>query len=709
MLDFTKILHLKNAYLVLLLLMSGCCVKAKDVVDFENSALVTVSINDAEHKLPAGITVIQACELVGVEIPRFCYHDRLEIAGNCRMCLVEIQPGPPKPQASCAINIAEGMKVKTNTAMVKKAREGVMEFLLANHPLDCPVCDQGGECDLQDQAFVYGKGDSRFDEKKRAVKDKDFGPLVKTEMTRCIHCTRCVRFVEDVAGTSEIGGFGRGNDMEISTYIDSAITSELSGNIIDLCPVGALTSKPYAFKARPWELKKTNSIDVMDAVGSAIRIDSKGNEVLRITPRINEEINEEWISDKTRFACDGLSVQRIDRCYARDASNKLKATDWDMAIDAVVQKLKFCKPDEIAFIAGKFTDLETIKAAKNLCDSFGVKSYDFRQSPLNINTSDRKNYLFNTTIGGLESATTLLIVNSNPRIEAPIINARIRKAVTKFGLKVAYIGVKPVSFGGENFDLNYKYDYISEDKAVLNDILNGTHPYAKVLEGSKYPALILGEDALSGVDGIDIHNICLEIAKKYMNKNENGSSWNGFNMLHKWASNVGALDFGFICNEGVDGILKGVESGRIKFVYLLGADEIEVSRLNGAFVVYHGTHGDVSAGIANVVLPAATYTEKVATFVNVEGVYQHTSQAIPYCGDGVPEVVAISKIIESLKLKTRDNLTQKPSYAPVDTDVKLLSGKFVAIKQNFYMTDFISRNSKTMAKCTEQILRGKLA
>ncbi|HCR86482.1 MAG TPA: NADH-quinone oxidoreductase subunit G, partial [Alphaproteobacteria bacterium] len=441
------------------------------------------TVNGKEIEFEKGMTALQVAELAGEEIPRFCYHERLKIAGNCRMCLVEIQPGPPKPAASCAMPAAEGMKIITNSPMVKKAREGVMEFLLMNHPLDCPICDQAGECDLQDQSVAYGRGKSRFDEHKRAVKDKYMGPIVKTQMTRCIHCTRCVRFMEEIAGVPELGATSRGEHMEVGTYIEKGLSSELSGNIIDLCPVGALTSKPYAYKARPWELKKTETIDVLDAVGSNIRIDSRGNEVLRILPSVNEEINEEWISDKTRYGYEGLKNQRLDKPYiSRDG--KLVEASWNEAIHEVAVVLKKVRPEKVAAIAGDLVDVEGIYALKKLLDELNIKNYDCRQDGAMYDPLNRASYIFNTSIAGIEQADLVLIIGSNPRYEAPLVNARIRKVVVAKNLPVALIGTQ--------VDLTYKYEFLGQDSGLIEDILNEKHPFSEKLKAAKNPIIIVG-------------------------------------------------------------------------------------------------------------------------------------------------------------------------------------------------------------------------
>jgi NADH-quinone oxidoreductase subunit G len=671
-----------------------------------------LTVNGNEIEFDKGMTVLQACEIAGEEIPRFCYHERLKIAGNCRMCLVQVEGGPPKPAASCAMPAAEGMKVHTNTPMVKKAREGVMEFLLMNHPLDCPICDQGGECDLQDQAMAYGAGKSRYNEEKRAVKDKYMGPLVETHMTRCIQCTRCVRFLDDVAGISELGAVGRGEHMEITTYVEKSLTSELSGNIIDLCPVGALTSKPYAFKSRPWELRKTETIDVLDAVGSNIRVDARGLEVLRILPRLNEDINEEWISDKTRFAYDGLKLQRLDRPYVRK-DGRLEQVSWSEAYKVIATKFKDINPDSIAAIAGDMVACETMFIMKNLLEKLGVRNIDCRQDGMKIDNSARVSYLFNTTIAGIEQADVCLLVGTNPRYEAPIINARIRKASLK-KLKVASIG--------EDCDFTYKVESLGNDVEILEQILSGKHPYSKKLESASNPMIIIGSGALAREDGEHILYLANEICNKYVLVKE---GWNGYNVLHRAASRVGGLDVGFVPAKGgcdTEAILKRTESGEIKLVYLLGADEINMSRLGKAFVIYQGHHGDAGAHRADVVLPGVAYTEKDVTFVNTEGRVQHTTAAVSPKGDAKLDWIIVSELANALRKNlefnsiesVREAMGKAVPHLAFDgiTPAKwenfgkkgsLSSQPLVNPVKNFYMTDPISRASKIMAECTSVI------
>jgi NADH-quinone oxidoreductase subunit G len=677
-----------------------------------------LTIDGQEIEVEAGTVIIQAAERLGIEIPRFCYHERLAIAGNCRMCLVEVAPGPAKPQASCALPCADGMVVKTNSPMVKKAREGVMEFLLINHPLDCPICDQGGECDLQDQAMAYGSGISRYNEHKRSVEDKYMGPLIKTQMTRCIHCTRCIRFATEIAGVPELGAFGRGEHMEVGTYVEKTLTSELSGNIVDLCPVGALTSKPYAFVARPWELVKTETIDALDAVGSNIRVDSRGEAVLRVLPRVNEDINEEWISDKTRHACDGLRVQRLDRPYIRGNDGKLHEASWDQAFAAIAAQVKNLQPSEMAALSGNLACAESVMALKDLLDSMGVASRDCRQEGAMLDVSQRGHYLFNTTIAGLEQADVIVLIGANPRREAALVNARIRKRFLSGGLTVYNIG--------NDLDLTYPVNSLGADPRVLTDIGLGAHPLANILAGAKNPVIIIGAAALARADGQAIFAQAKFIAEKYGVIKD---GWNGFNILHHAAARVGALDLGFVPVAGgrnIAEIFAACESGEVKFVYLLGADEFDMGLLGDAFVVYQGHHGDDGAHRANVILPSATYTEKEATYVNMEGRVQRTKRAIFPPGQAKEDWAIIRALSAALgKTLPYSDISQlrarmeqvAPHFAqlnmvkpaiwqqiPISSGNFAIEGKpFDEFINNFYMTDPISRASRTMAECTKVI------
>jgi len=586
-------------------------------------------INNQEHEVPDGITLIQACELAGIEIPRFCYHERLSIAGNCRMCLVEIA-GMPKPVASCAMSVNDlrpgrdgtPPTIITDSETVKKAREGVLEFLLINHPLDCPICDQGGECDLQDQTMAYGFDAGRFQDNKRAVEDKYLGPLIKTSMTRCIHCTRCVRFMTEVAGVEELGAIGRGEDMEITTYLEHGMRSNLSGNVVDLCPVGALTSKPYAFVARPWELTKTPSIDVMDALGSAIAVDARGREVLRILPRINDAINEEWISDKARHVWDGLRTQRLDRPYVR-RDGKLTLATWDEAFGVIADKLKGLDGSKFAAIAGDLAAAEEMFALKQFAEQLGSPNIDCRQDGAALDpTLGRATYLFNTTIGGIDDADAVLLIGTDPRTEAPLLNARIRRRwrQTQEHLPIGLIGAEA--------DLTYGADYLGAGPETLAKIADGSHPFLKRLDGVERPMVIVGQAALARPDGAAVLALAAKAALK-MGAVKPG--WNGFNVLHAAAARVAGLDLGFVPGKGgrdVEAIIEAAGKGDVEIVYLLGADEIDMERLGNAFVIYQGSHGDRGAHRADVILPGAAYTEKDGTYVNTEGRAQMTARAI---------------------------------------------------------------------------------
>lgn len=672
--------------------------------------MAKLTIDGKEVEVEDGMTVLQACEQVGIEIPRFCYHERLSVAGNCRMCLVEMERAP-KPVASCAQPVGDGMVVRTNTPAVQKMRQGVMEFLLINHPLDCPICDQGGECDLQDQAVAYGCGESRYSEDKRAVKDKYLGPLVSTEMTRCIHCTRCVRFAQEIAGVPEMGATGRGEHTEVGTYVEKALSSELSGNMIDLCPVGALTSKPYAFNARPWELKKTESIDVMDGIGSNIRVDARGREVMRIMPRLNEDVNEEWLSDKGRFACDGLTAQRLDTPYVR-VDGKLQAVSWDEAFAAIAEKVKGCKPKEIAAIAGDQADCESMTVLKDLMENLGVPNLDCRQDGAALDPTCRAGYLFNTTIAGIEDADAVLLIGTNPRIEAPVLNARIRKRYLMGSFSAASVG--------PDVDLTYACDNLGDGADVLAAIASGKHAFSKVLKKAKKPMVIVGQGALARADGSAILSAARTIAETF---GMVGDDWNGFNVLHTAAARVGGLDLGFVPGKGgkdVAGILDGAQSGGIKVVYLLGADEVPGNGLGKAFVIYQGHHGDQGAHQADVILPGSAYTEKDATYVNTEGRVQRTQRAVFPPGEAKEDWTIVRALSEVLGQTVALNTLAQVRARMVDVndvfgaidDVQaapwgdfggageLGAAPLTSNIDNFYQTDPISRASKTMAECT---------
>ena len=670
-----------------------------------------LTIDGREIEVEAGTTIIQAADQLGIEIPRFCYHERLAIAGNCRMCLVEVEK-MPKPVASCAQPVGEGMVVKTNTPVVRKARQGVMEFLLLNHPLDCPICDQGGECDLQDQSMAYGADKGRCQEGKRAVPDKDYGPLVQTMMTRCIQCTRCVRFISEVAGTPVLGGLGRGEHLEISRYVGAVVSSELSGNLIDLCPVGALTNKPASYTYRAWELKKTESIDTMDALGAAIRVDTRGNEVIRVLPRINEDVNEEWLSDRSRFACDGLKRQRLDRPYVRK-DGKLVAVSWPEAVAAIADRLKGLAGTRIAAIAGDQADAEAMIAAKDLLTVLGSGNLDCRQDGAALDPSVRVSYLFNSTAAGIETADALLLIGTNPRKESPVLNARIRKRWQKGGFKIGRIGHKG--------DLTYKYEHLGDEAAVLKDVAEGRHPFFEVLKNATRPALIIGQGALARDDGAVLLGLARKLADAAGLVKD---GWNGFNVLHTAAARVGGLDLGFVPQAGgkdVAGILAGAAKGEIEVVFLLGADEVEMAALGKAFVIYQGSHGDAGAHRADVVLPGAAYTEKSATYVNLEGRAQATRLAVFPPGEAKEDwriIRALSDVLgkplayDSLK-GVRERLAKaSPVFAALNQVTPApwgagfgaegaVSGKALVTNiDNFYMTDPISRASKTMAECT---------
>ena len=679
-------------------------------------------VNGVEIEFTPGMTVLQVAELAGEEIPRFCYHERLSIAGNCRMCLVEVKPGPPKPQASCALPAADKQEIWTNTPMVKKAREGVMEFLLINHPLDCPICDQGGECDLPDQSMGYGRDATRYDENKRAVEEKFMGPLIKTVMTRCIQCTRCVRFISEVAGQSEIGLISRGEDVEITTYLEQAVTSELSANVIDLCPVGALTSKPYAFNARPWELKKTESVDVMDALGSAIRVDARANEVMRVLPRNNDDVNEEWISDKTRYACDGLMRQRLDRPYVR-VGGKLKPATWGEAFAAVAAKIKAAKPERVGVIAGDLQDAESMKAALDLFGGLGAVSLDCRQDGAKIGEGPRESWLFNSTIAGLDECDALLIVGSNPRLETPVLNARIRKNWVGRNLKVGLVG--------EAVDLTYDYAHLGAGAASLSALIKGKDDFAKAFAEGKKPAIIVGAGALARDDGAAILALVAELAGK---AGVIAEGWNGFNVLHSAASRVGGLDMGFIPRAGGLSAPAMVAKGAVDVLVLLGADEIDLSATD-AFVVYLGTHGDAGAHRADVILPGAAYTEKDGLYVNTEGRVQMGERAVFPKGDAKEDWSILRALSDylgaTLPYNTLDQLRAKlfadhptfgqidhaPGSMPVALDLKTVGAKgetsdtaLASPIKDFYFTNPIARASVTMAECSASVAaaRGKL-
>lgn len=681
--------------------------------------MAKLKVDGKEIEVPDHFTLLQACEEAGAEVPRFCFHERLSVAGNCRMCLIEVKGGPPKPAASCAMGVrdlrpgpnGEAPEVFTTTPMVKKAREGVMEFLLINHPLDCPICDQGGECDLQDQAMAFGVDSTRYNENKRAVEDKYIGPLVKTVMNRCIHCTRCVRFTTEVAGIAELGLIGRGEDAEITTYLEQAMTSELQGNVVDLCPVGALTSKPYAFNARPWELGKTESVDVMDAVGSAIRVDTRGREVMRVMPRVNEEINEEWISDKTRFIWDGLKTQRLDRPYVK-RDGRLQPATWNEAFAAIKAAVSKTSGDRIGAIAGDLASVEEMYALKELITSLGSKNIDCRQDGAALDPSlGRSSYLFNPTIQGIESADALLIIGSNPRFEASVLNARIRKRFRMANFPIAVIG--------EQAELRYSYEYLGAGTDSLAELVSGKGKFLSVLKKAERPMIIIGQGAISGGNGASVLAAAAKLAGAV---GAVTADWNGFAVLHTAASRVGGLDLGFVPGEGGKTATEMLTATDVLF--LLGADEMDFSGKTAGFTVYIGSHGDEGAHGADVILPAATYTEKSGTWVNTEGRVQMGNRAGFAPGDAREDwaiIRALSDVLgKKLPFDSLGELRGKlyaahPHFADVDTIAAGASGEIAALAQkagemaksvfaspvkDFYLTNPIARASAVMAECS---------
>jgi NADH-quinone oxidoreductase subunit G len=658
-----------------------------------------VTVDGEEIDVPQGATVLQACELAGKEIPRFCYHERLSIAGNCRMCLVEVAPGPPKPQASCALPATEGQTIRTDSEMVKKAREGVMEFLLINHPLDCPICDQGGECDLQDQSLMYGRGASRYDENKRAVTEKYMGPLIKTVMTRCIHCTRCIRFSEEIAGVDEIGALYRGEDMQITTYLEHAAKHELSANVIDLCPVGALTSKPYAFEARPWELKKTLSIDVSDAVGANIRIDSRGRGVLRALPRINDDVNEEWLSDKGRYQVEGLGHRRLDRPWIRK-DGKLVAASWDEAFGAIAAVKA---GSSVAAIAGDLLDCETMFAAKKLLGALGSTLLEGRQTGLAYDTSSLAAVNFNSTLAGIETADAILIVGSHVRWEAPLVNVRLRKAV-KTGAKVSVIGPE--------WDTTYPATFLGDDLAVLGDLPDEV---SEVFQKAQRPAIVAGGAAL----GKGALGALLNLAAEWNLVRE---GWNGFNVLHMAASRMGGLMLGYAQKGGIADLV----AGKPKLVLSLGADEVDYAQFADSTVVYIGHHGDAGARAADIVLPGAAYTEKAGTYVNTEGRVQFADKAVFAPGDAredwtilraLADALGVSVGFDSFEELRAAMIAEVPALGVeglADYGSKLPKGGGKAAGviagypvKDFYLTNPIARAAPVMQRCSAELIHGE--
>ncbi|KAI3366288.1 hypothetical protein L3Q82_009756 [Scortum barcoo] len=712
------------------------------------SNMVEVFVDGKPVEVEPGTTVLQACEKVGIQIPRFCYHERLSVAGNCRMCLVEIEKAP-KPVAACAMPVMKGWNILTNSEKTRKAREGVMEFLLANHPLDCPICDQGGECDLQDQSMQFGTDRSRFSEGKRAVEDKNIGPLIKTIMTRCIQCTRCVRFASEIAGVEDLGTTGRGNNLQIGTYVEKMFMSELSGNVIDVCPVGALTSKPYAFTARPWETRKTESIDVLDAVGSNIVVSTRGGEVMRVLPRLNEDVNEEWISDKTRFAYDGLKRQRLTQPMVKDDSGQLTPTTWEDALTRVAGALQSVQGSEVAAVAGGMADAEALVSLKDLLNRLNSESLCTEEVfPMSgAGTDLRSNYLLNSRITGIEDCDLLLLIGTNPRYEAPLFNARIRKSWLHNELRVAMVGHK--------VDLSYSYDHLGEETAILKELANGTHPFCQVLSAAKRPVVVVGSSALQREDGAAILSTVSNIAQNARASSGVEEGWKVLNVLHRYnmatringgtdiscvcvsrvASQVAALDLGY--KAGVDSI----RNNPPKVLFLLGADGGCITRADlpkDSLIIYQGHHGDVGAPMADIVLPGAAYTEKNSTYVNTEGRSQHTRVAVTAPGmaredwriiRALSELAGVTLPYDSLEevrsrlaevcpnLVRYDDVEEANYFKQANELAKAVNQELLAAPlvppqlsaKDFYMTDSISRASQTMAKCVKAVTEGMAA
>ena len=674
--------------------------------------MLKLKVNNIDIEAEEGLTVLQVCERAGVEIPRFCYHEKLSIAGNCRMCLVEIEKFP-KPIASCAMPVAEGMNIKTNTQFVEKARKSVMEFLLANHPLDCPVCDQGGECDLQDQSMFYGVDKSRYKENKRAVPEKNMGPLIKTQMTRCIHCTRCIRFATEVAGVPELGAIGRGEDMQITTYLEKSMESELSANVVDLCPVGALTSKPYVFEARPWELKKTETIDVMDAIGSNIRVDTYGWEVKRVLPRINEDINEEWISDKTRYACDGLLNQRLDAPFIKK-NGKFNKASWKEVYDLIKETIKSTENDKICGISGDLINMETLYLFKEFFNkSLNSKNIESRSNHVYLNNEKRENYLFNSTINGIEESDFIFLIGTNPRFEATILNSRIRKAYLKNKTKI--ISLNDVG------DLTYPYEKLEGNTEIIKKIIHDQHEVSRLIKEAKKPMLILGQSALI----LKSSKYIFESIKSFLNKNKKISdNWNSLNVISENASTVGSFDLGIYQSEnGLNHVLTDLEKNKYKLVYLLGQDSLKFKKQN-EFVIYQGSHGDNGAEIADVILPGSAYTEQNGYFTNLEGKLQKAFKASYPPGEAKEDWLIInelSEIITNKKIFTdKDelessmlnylNLFKEKNLLKKHTeksDLIFVDEKFTIKNNDYYYSNSIARASKTMFKCRSEKIKFK--
>ena len=666
--------------------------------------MLKLKVNNIDVEVEEGLTVLQACEKAGVEIPRFCYHEKLSIAGNCRMCLVEMEKSP-KPVASCAMPAAEGMNIKTNTAFVEKARKGVMEFLLANHPLDCPVCDQGGECDLQDQSMFYGVDKSRFNENKRQVPEKNMGPLIKTQMTRCIHCTRCVRFATEIAGVPELGAIGRGEDMQITTYLEKSMQSELSANVVDLCPVGALTSKPYVFEARPWELKKTESIDVMDAIGSNIRVDTYGWEVKRILPRINENINEEWISDKSRYACDGLLNQRLDTPYVK-YNNKFEKASWDEVFNIIKSKFNNTDKNKICGLTGDLVNMETLYIFKEFFNkTLGSQNVESRNDHTYLNAEKRENYLFNSTINGVEESDFIFLIGTNPRYEATILNARIRKSYVQNKTKI--ISLNNVG------DLTYPYEFLDGKINNIKEISEDSHKVSKLIKEAKKPLIVFGQSAFKSKSAKYI----FEAMKNFLNKNNKISNeWNSLNVISDNASTVGSLDLGlYKTTDGSNKVLEDLNNNKFEIVYLLGLDSFQFKKKN-EFIIYQGSHGDKGAEIADIILPGAAYTEQNGYFTNLEGKLQKAYKASYPPEEAKEDWLIINELAEAMNhrklFNDKDeldssmlnylNLYIEKDNLVISTEIKDLIFENEILKitnEDYYYSNVIARASKTMFEC----------
>mgnify|MGYP006411675803 CR=1 FL=1 len=666
--------------------------------------MLKLKVNNIDVEVEEGLTVLQACEKAGVEIPRFCYHEKLSIAGNCRMCLVEMEKSP-KPVASCAMPAAEGMNIKTNTAFVEKARKGVMEFLLANHPLDCPVCDQGGECDLQDQSMFYGVDKSRFNENKRQVPEKNMGPLIKTQMTRCIHCTRCVRFATEIAGVPELGAIGRGEDMQITTYLEQSMQSELSANVVDLCPVGALTSKPYVFEARPWELKKTESIDVMDAIGSNIRVDTYGWEVKRILPRINENINEEWISDKSRYACDGLLNQRLDTPYVK-YNNKFEKASWDEVFNIIKSKFNNTDKNKICGLTGDLVNMETLYIFKEFFNkTLGSQNVESRNDHTYLNAEKRENYLFNSTINGVEESDFIFLIGTNPRYEATILNARIRKSYVQNKTKI--ISLNNVG------DLTYPYEFLDGKINNIKEISEDSHKVSKLIKEAKKPLIVFGQSAFKSKSAKYI----FETMKNFLNKNNKISNeWNSLNVISDNASTVGSLDLGlYKTTDGSNKVLEDLNNNKFEIVYLLGLDSFQFKKKN-EFIIYQGSHGDKGAEIADIILPGAAYTEQNGYFTNLEGKLQKAYKASYPPEEAKEDWLIINELAEAMNhrklFNDKDeldssmlnylNLYIEKDNLVISTEFKDLIFENEILKitnEDYYYSNVIARASKTMFEC----------